>query len=65
MVITCAAADDITAWCMPAAVIAINGNLCGSLYVIGNVLHVMKLCFLLCKTILKKIGGVIAGTKIN
>jgi len=37
MVITCAAADDITAWCILAAVIAIvkAGSFVSALYIIG------------------------------
>lgn len=58
LVITCAAADDITAWCMLAAIIAIAkvGSFLSSLYVIllsvGYVLVMIKLV----RPFLKRIG---------
>lgn len=58
IVITCAAADDITAWCLLAAVIAIvkAGSFISSLYVIGlAVLYVIAMLFLV-KPFLKRIG---------
>lgn len=58
IVITCAAADDITAWCLLAVVIAIvkAGNFLGSLYVISlAVLYVLAMIFIV-KPFLKRIG---------
>ena len=58
IVITCAAADDITAWCLLAVVIAIvkAGNFVGSLYVISlAVLYVLVMIFIV-KPFLKRIG---------
>lgn len=58
IVITCAAADDITAWCLLAAVIAIvkAGSFISSLYVIGAaVIYVICMLFLV-KPFLKRVG---------
>lgn len=58
IVITCAAADDITAWCLLAAVIAIvkAGSFVSSLYVIGlAVLYVIAMLFLV-KPFIKRVG---------
>ena len=58
IVITCAAADDITAWCLLAAVIAIvkAGSFISSLYVIGlAAIYVLAMLFLV-KPFLKRIG---------
>lgn len=58
IVITCAAADDITAWCLLAVVIAIvkAGDFIGSLYVISlAVVYVMVMIFIV-KPFLKRIG---------
>ncbi|MDI9309367.1 MAG: cation:proton antiporter [Limnohabitans sp.] len=58
IVITCAAADDITAWCLLAAVIAIvkAGSFISSLYVIGAaVIYVIAMLFLV-KPFLKRVG---------
>ena len=58
IVITCAAADDITAWCLLAAVIAIvkAGSFVSSLYIIGlAVLYVIAMLYLV-KPFLKRIG---------
>ncbi|CAM2840938.1 cation:proton antiporter domain-containing protein [Flavobacterium frigoris] len=58
IVITCAAADDITAWCLLAVVIAIvkAGDFVGSLYVISlAVVYVMAMIFIV-KPFLKRIG---------
>ncbi len=66
IVITCAAADDITAWCILAAVIAIvkAGTFVSSLYVIGlAILYVLVMIFIV-KPFLKKIGE-LYGTKDN
>jgi len=56
--ITCAAADDITAWCLLAAVIAIvkAGSFVSALYVIGlAILYVIMMLFLV-KPFLKRVG---------
>lgn len=58
IVITCAAADDITAWCLLAVVIAIvkAGDFVGSLYVISlAVVYVLAMIFIV-KPFLKRIG---------
>lgn len=58
IVITCAAADDITAWCLLAAVIAIvkAGTFVSSLYIIAMaVAYVLAMLFIV-KPFLKKIG---------
>ena len=58
IVITCAAADDITAWCILAAVIAIvkAGSFVSSLYIIGLAFaYVMKMIFV-GKPFRKRIG---------
>ncbi|RXR21266.1 cation/H(+) antiporter [Flavobacterium amnicola] len=58
IVITCAAADDITAWCLLAAVIAIvkAGSFVSALYVIGlAILYVIMMLFLV-KPFLKRVG---------
>lgn len=58
MVITCAAADDITAWCILAAVIAIvkAGSFVSSLYIIAlSVLYVLLMLFVV-RPFLKRIG---------
>ncbi|WP_369766058.1 cation:proton antiporter [Flavobacterium sp. WC2429] len=58
IVITCAAADDITAWCLLAVVIAIvkAGDFVGSLYVISlAAVYVIVMIFIV-KPFLKRIG---------
>lgn len=66
IVITCAAADDITAWCILAAVIAIvkAGTFVSSLYVIGLAIFYVIVMFFVIKPFLKKIGE-LYGTKDN
>ncbi|MDI9256410.1 MULTISPECIES: cation:proton antiporter domain-containing protein [Flavobacterium] len=62
IVITCAAADDITAWCLLAAVIAIvkAGSFVSSLYVIGlAILYVLMMLFVV-KPFLKRVGELYA-----
>ncbi|MDV6169735.1 cation:proton antiporter [Flavobacterium sp. DG1-102-2] len=58
LVITCAAADDITAWCILAAVIAIvkAGSFVSSLYVIGLSIAYVFLMLWVVKPFLKRIG---------
>lgn len=62
IVITCAAADDITAWCILAAVIAIvkAGTFASSMYIIlMAVVYVVMMLFVV-KPFLKKIGDLYA-----
>jgi Kef-type K+ transport system membrane component KefB len=62
IVITCAAADDITAWCLLAVVIAIvkAGDFVGSLYVISlSLMYVLVMLFIV-KPFLKRIGDLYA-----
>jgi Kef-type K+ transport system membrane component KefB len=64
IVITCAAADDITAWCILAVVIAIvkAGTFVSSLYIISLALiYVIAMLFIV-KPFLKRIGD-LYGTK--
>jgi Kef-type K+ transport system membrane component KefB len=58
IVITCAAADDITAWCILAAVIAIvkAGSFESSLFVIGLAVFYVLLMLFLVKPFFKKVG---------
>jgi Kef-type K+ transport system membrane component KefB len=58
IVITCAAADDITAWCLLAAVIAIvkAGSFVSALYVIGLALLYVLMMLFLVKPFLKRVG---------
>lgn len=58
VVITCAAADDITAWCLLAAVIAIvkAGSFLSSLYVIGLAIGYVLLMIKVVRPFLKRIG---------
>jgi Kef-type K+ transport system membrane component KefB len=58
IVITCAAADDITAWCLLAAVIAIvkAGTFVSSLYVIGMAAAYVLVMLLVVKPFFKRIG---------
>jgi Kef-type K+ transport system membrane component KefB len=64
IVITCAAADDITAWCLLAAVIAIvkAGTFVSSLYIIGLAIGYVIVMLFVVKPFLKKIGE-LYGTK--
>lgn len=59
MVITCAAADDITAWCILAGVIAIvkAGSIISSLYIILLSFIYVIAMFKLVKPFLKRIGN--------
>ncbi|WP_333694077.1 cation:proton antiporter [Flavobacterium sp.] len=58
MVITCAAADDITAWCLLAAVIAIvkAGSFVSSLYIIALAAIYVLLMLKLVRPFLKRVG---------
>jgi len=63
IVITCAAADDITAWCILAAVIAIvkAGSFASSIYIIlMAAVYVLMMLFVV-KPFLKKIGDLYAN----
>ncbi|OYQ33170.1 cation/H(+) antiporter [Flavobacterium cyanobacteriorum] len=66
LVITCAAADDVTAWCILAAVIAIvkAGSFVSSLYILGlSVLYVLLMLYVV-RPFLKRIGD-LYGNKEN
>ena len=68
IVITCAAADDITAWCILAAVIAIvkAGSFVSSLYVIGMAVAYVLLMLLVVRPFLKRIGDLYGSkSKLN
>jgi len=58
IVITCAAADDITAWCILAAVIAIvkAGSFTSSFYIIGLAIVYVFLMLKLVRPFLKRVG---------
>lgn len=60
MAITCAAADDITAWCILAAVIAIvkAGSFVSALYTIGLAVIFVAFMIRVIQPIMKKIGEV-------
>lgn len=64
IVITCAATDDITAWCILAAVIAIvkAGSFVSSLYIIALAFTYVLLMIFMVKPFLKRIGD-LYGTK--
>ena len=65
IVITCAAADDITAWCILAAVIAIvkAGSFVSSLYIIGlAIVYVMVMLFVV-KPFLKRVGDLYSSSE--
>ncbi|MFV5690522.1 cation:proton antiporter [Flavobacterium sp. LT1R49] len=64
IVITCAAADDITAWCILAVVIAIvkAGTFVSSLYIISLAIIYVLLMIFIVKPFLKRIGD-LYGTK--
>ena len=66
IVITCAAADDITAWCILAVVIAIvkAGSFVSSLYVIGLAILYVLVMLLVVKPFLKRVGD-LYGKKDN
>lgn len=63
IVITCAAADDITAWCILAAVIAIvkAGSFASSIYVIIMAIAYVLFMIKIVKPFLKRIGDLQAG----
>lgn len=65
VVITCAAADDITAWCLLAAVIAIvkAGTFASSLYIIGLAAIYVVLMLFLVKPFLKRVGDLYSNNE--
>ncbi|UOK41421.1 MULTISPECIES: cation:proton antiporter [Flavobacterium] len=65
MVITCAAADDITAWCILAAVIAIvkAGSFLSSLYIMALAIVYVLLMLKVVKPFLKRIGDLYENTE--
>jgi Kef-type K+ transport system membrane component KefB len=68
IVITCAAADDITAWCILAAVIAIvkAGSFVSSLYIIGLAMAYVCIMVFVVKPFLKRIGDLYSTkSKLN
>lgn len=66
IVITCAAADDITAWCILAAVIAIvkAGSFASSIYVILMAIAYVFLMIKVVRPFLKRIGELQSGKGI-
>lgn len=62
IVITCAAADDITAWCLLAAVIAIvkAGSFVSSIYTIGLAISYVLMMLFVVKPFLKRVGDLYA-----
>ncbi len=58
MVITCAAADDITAWCLLAGVIAIvkAGSMISALYTIAMAVGYVLVMFLIVRPFYKRLG---------
>jgi Kef-type K+ transport system membrane component KefB len=60
IVITCAAADDVTAWCILAAVIAIvkAGSFTSSLYVIGLALLYVLIMLKVVRPFLKRVADI-------
>ncbi|NHM05799.1 cation/H(+) antiporter [Flavobacterium sp. CYK-4] len=68
IVITCAATDDITAWCILAAVIAIvkAGSFVSSLYIIGLAMAYVAIMIFVVKPFLKRIGDLYSTkSKLN
>ena len=65
IVITCAAADDITAWCILAAVIAIvkAGSFVSSLYIIALAVTYVFLMIWIVKPFLKRVGDLYSSRK--
>ncbi len=65
IVITCAAADDITAWCILAAVIAIvkAGSFVSSLYIIAMAVAYVFLMIMVVKPFLKRVGDLYSSRK--
>ncbi|MCW3117553.1 MAG: hypothetical protein JWM28_1635 [Chitinophagaceae bacterium] len=60
MAITCAAADDVTAWCILAALIAIvkAGSSVSTLFTLGLVVSYLLLMLFIIRPLLKKLGTI-------
>ncbi len=65
LALTCAVADDVTAWCILAAVIAIvkAGSSVSALFTIGIVMGYVLLMLFAVKRLLKKLGNMYAKSK--
>jgi Kef-type K+ transport system membrane component KefB len=63
IVITCAAADDITAWCILATVIAIvnAGDIGGSMYIVLIAILYVAFMLVLVQPFLKRIGSIFSS----
>lgn len=63
MAITCAAADDITAWCILAVVVAIvkAGSIVNALFTIGLAIGYVVIMLYAVRPLLKKLGSVYAS----
>lgn len=66
MAITCAAADDVTAWCILAAVIAIvkTGSIGGTIFIIASAVVFVVFMFRVIQPLMKKIGAVYDSKEI-
>jgi len=66
MALTCAAIDDVTAWCMLAAIIAIakTGSISGSLYTIGLSLIYVGMMFGVIRPFMKRIGEIYKNSEL-
>lgn len=66
MAITCAAADDVSAWCILAAVVAFvkAGNAAGALYTLGLAVAFVLFMLKVVKPLMKKIASVYASREI-
>ncbi|WP_396164993.1 cation:proton antiporter [Flavobacterium sp.] len=65
LVITCAAIDDITAWCLLAGVIAIvkAGSVASSLFIIGMAIAYILLMLVLVRPFLRHIGNLYSSAE--
>lgn len=66
MSITCAAFDDVSAWCILAAVIAIakTGSIISSLFTIGLAIVYILIMLFIIKPFLKKIGSIYSNSEV-
>jgi Kef-type K+ transport system membrane component KefB len=66
MAITCAAADDVTAWCILAAVIAIvkAGSFVSALFTIGLALAYVLLMLLVIRPFFRRLGSIYANREM-
>src|SRR6476661_5506544 len=64
LVITCAAADDVTAWCLLAAVIALvkAGSFVSALFILGLTLWYVLVMLLLVRPLLQRFGAEHSGS---